>query len=249
MKKRGLLYAVFGLIFYLIFLAVEMPASWFAWGLNRFTNGAIRLDPIAGSLWHGNGRLVIYYPQTVPHNLGNAEWSVNPLWLFTGRMQMSWRTETTDAKIHTTLRLGKNQTHLLDTEATFPAQTISAFYSPTSLISPTGQILLRADGLTVSDKGFEGGAEILWKNAGSALSAVQPLGDYRLEVSGAGQSVSLKLSTTQGVLDLTGQGQWQVRTNQIQFNGSASPRERATELDPLLKMLGEDQGNGARKKG
>ncbi len=247
MKKRGLLYAVFGLIFYLIFLAVEMPASWFAWGLNRFTSGAIRLDPIAGSLWRGNGRLVVYYPQTVPHDFGNTEWNINPIWLFTGQVQIQCRTDSAEQKINTTLRFGSGQTQVLETEIVMPASAVSSFYPPASLISPQGHVKLRTEKLSFSRDGLEGNAEIQWQNASSRLSAVHPLGTYRLEINGAGETTTFRLNTVQGALEFTGQGQWRAKTGQIQFNGSAVPRERTTELDPLLKMLGEDQGNGARK--
>lgn len=246
MKKRWLLYAVFGLVFYILFLIIEMPASWFAWGLDRFTGGAVRIDPIAGSLWHGNGRLVIYYPQTVPHDLGSAEWRINPFWLFTGQVQMHWRTEAADQRINSILRLGGNQLQLLETEATLPASAVSAFYPPASLIAPQGLVSLRSESLIIGGSGIEGNAEILWRNAGSTLSAVQPLGDYRLEVSGVGETAALRLTTAQGALELSGQGQWQAKTGQIQFTGSATPRARAAELESLLKMLGEDHGNGKR---
>lgn len=245
-KKRLLLYAIFGLVFYLLFLVIELPVSWFAWGLNRYTSGTVRLDPIAGGLWRGSGRLVIYYPQTVPHDFGNTEWRINPLWLFTGQAQMQWRAESADARIRTTLRFGKNQTQLLETEAAFSAQAIGTFYSPASLISPKGQVLVRTDKLTIDSNGIEGGAEISWQNAGSSLSAVQPLGDYRLEIIGAGKTAALKLSTSRGDLELTGQGQWQISTGQIQFTGSATPHKHASELEPLLKLFGSSQGNGKR---
>ncbi|MBI3570207.1 MAG: type II secretion system protein N [Gammaproteobacteria bacterium] len=245
-KKRWLLYAIFGLIFYFLFLVIEMPASWFAWGLNRYTQGTVRLDPIAGGLWHGNGRLVIYYPQTVPHEFGQTEWSINPLWLFAGRVQMQWRTESAETHIHTTLRFGNDQMQLLETEIAFPAQAVSTFYSPASLISPKGQVLVRTDKLMVVSDGVEGSAEISWRNASSDLSTVQPLGDYRLEINGVGKTAALKLSTARGDLELTGQGQWQISTGQIQFTGSAAPREHASELEPLLKLLGSGQGNGKR---
>jgi hypothetical protein len=93
---------------------------------------------------------------------------------------------------------------------------------------------------------LEGGATLEWQSAGSSLSNVQPLGDYRLEIVGAGKTANLKLSTTRGALELTGQGQWEAQKGQIQFAGLAVPRERAAELEPLLRLLGEDQGNGKR---
>jgi hypothetical protein len=142
MKKRAVLYVIFGLVFYLLFLVIEVPASWFAWGLNHVTHGVIRLDPLAGSLWGGNGRLVIYYPQTVPHDFGQAEWSVNPFWLFTGRVQLSLKTNNQDRQMKTVFTIGGNGFMLKDTEAVFPVSFVSQFYPPASLISPQGKIRL-----------------------------------------------------------------------------------------------------------
>ena len=91
-----------------------------------------------------------------------------------------------------------------------------------------------------------GGGDIQWQNAGSSLTTVQPLGSYRLDIAAAGKTANLKLSTSQGVLDLTGLGQWHLQTGQIQLTGTATPRERAGELEPLLNLFGQDQGNGKR---
>ncbi len=246
MKKRWLPYVIFGLVFYLLFLIIEMPASWFAWGLNRYTGGTVRLDPIAGSLWQGSGKLVIYYPATVPHDLGNTEWSVNPFWLLTGQVQMRWRAESPDGQAQSVVRLGRNRIQLLETQAAFPAQTIASFYAPASLIAPQGTVQLQTDKLAINKGVLEGTAEILWNSAGSNLTPVQPLGNYRLEITAAGKTAALKLSTLQGALDLAGQGQWQIQTGHIQLTGNAMPRERAMELEPLLKLIGPDQGNGRR---
>ncbi|MHB8535830.1 MAG: type II secretion system protein N [Sulfuricaulis sp.] len=246
MNKRGVLYTIFGLVFYLLFLIVEMPASWFAWGINYYTHSTVRLDPISGSLWHGKGRLVVYYPQTVSHDLGNTEWRINPLWLFAGRVQMHWRIDSENPRINTILGFESNQMLLRKTEITMPASALSSFYPPALLISPQGQVLLRTEKLVIGRDNLEGNAEIQWLNAASGLSAVQPLGNYRLEIKGTGQTAAIRLSTTQGMLELTGQGQWQTKTGKIQFTGSAFPRERTDELEPLLKLFGENQGNGRR---
>jgi len=242
MKKRWLPYVIFGLIFYLLFLVIELPASWFAWGLNRYTSGMVRLDPIMGSLWHGSGRLVVYYPPTVPHVLATTEWRVNPLWLFAGSLQTNWRTDVPDARINTTLRLGSGKVTLLDTEVAFPAQSVGTFYPPAALISPQGKVQLQVAKLTIDRDGISGGGDIQWQDAGSSLTPVQPLGDYRLEIAGAGKTATLKLTTLHGALDLSGQGEWQLATGRILLNGAAAPREHADELEPLLKLLGDDQG-------
>jgi hypothetical protein len=246
MKKRWVLYVIFGLVFYLLFLIVELPASWFAWGLNQYTQGKVRLDPIGGSLWSGNGKLVVYYPPSTPHDLGATEWSINPLWLFAGRLQIHWQTSTPDTSIDTTFRLGFGQVQLVDTDIAFPAQSISSFYPAATLFSPKGQVRVHTDKLSIDESGIEGTGEIHWQNAGSSLSSVQPLGDYRLEITGGGKATNLKLTTTSGALELNGQGKWQIQDGQLQIIGTAVPRERASELDPLLKLLGPDQGNGHR---
>lgn len=245
-KTRWLLYAVFGLVFYLLFLVIGMPASWFAWGLNRYSQGSVRLDPVAGSLWSGAGRLVVYYPKTTPHDFGQTRWGINPFWLFTGRVQFSLQADNQDLKIRTTLGLARNSLLLRDTEAEFSAPFAARLYSPLSLINPRGKVRIITEGLTLSPDKLEGAATLEWLNAGSSLSSVQPLGDYRLEITGAEKNANLKLTTLRGDLEFTGQGQWLPQSGQFQLNGSALPRARAGELAPLLGMLGADQGGGRR---
>ncbi len=247
MNKRRWLYAVFGLVFYLLFLIIEMPAAWFAWGLNYYTHNTVRLDPLSGSLWHGKGRLVIYYPQTVPHDFGQTEWSINPFWLLTGRVQLTLQTNTPDRQIKTTLSVAKGSFSIKDTDAAFPATFVGQLYPPATLIGPQGQVRLRTSGLVFGQQILEGSATLEWQGAGSSLSNVRPLGDYRLEIVGAGKTANLKLTTARGALELTGQGQWQLQNGQLLLNGTATPRERSTELEPLLKLLGGDQGNGKRQ--
>jgi hypothetical protein len=224
-----------------------MPASWLAWGLNRYTQGTVRLDPIAGSLWGGKGRLVIYYPPTTPHEFGQTEWRINPLWLLAGRVQLSLQANHQDRQIKTTLGVARNRFMLKDTEAEFPAAFVAQLYTPLSLISPQGKVRLDASDLVLTSEKIEGTAFIEWQNAVSSLASVQPLGDYRLNITGTGKTANLALTTLRGVLELTGQGSWEASNGQIQFRGSANPRERTDELAPLLKLLGEDQGGGRRQ--
>jgi hypothetical protein len=159
---------------------------------------------------------------------------------------MRWQVKAQETSIDTTVQFGSGQVQWIDTDATFPAQSVSTFYPPAALLSATGQAQLHTARFSVGQKGIEGSGEIVWKNAGSGLSSVQPLGDYRLEVTGDGKAANLKLTTVSGPLALGCQGKWQLQNGQLQINGTAVPRERATELEPLLKLLGPDVGNGRR---
>ena len=239
-KNRWLLYGIFGLVFYLTFLVIELPASWFAWGLSRYTQGTVRLDPIAGSLWGGNGRLVIYYPTTTPHDFGQAEWGINPLWLLTGRVQLSLQTSNQDRQIKTTIGIARNSFTLKDTDATLPASFIAQIYTPISLISPQGKVRITAAELNVSSEKMEGTAALEWLNAVSSLSSVQPLGDYRLDIAGAEKNANLKITTLRGDLGLSGQGQWQLSDGRITFTGEAVAARREKELEPLMQVLGKE---------
>jgi general secretion pathway protein N len=245
-KSRWLLYGIFGLVFYLLFFIIEMPASWFAWGLNRYTQGTVRLDPIAGSLWSGNGRLVIYYPQTRPHDFGQTEWSIKPFWLLTGRVQLTLQANTPERQIKTTLGIAKGSLSIKDTDATFPASFVGQLYPPATLIGPQGQVRLRTSDIVFGQQNLEGSATLEWQGAGSSLSNVQPLGDYRLDITGAGKTADLKLTTQRGDLELTGQGQWQLANGQIQFTGMANSQKREKELESLMQLLGNDMGSGRR---
>src|SRR3990172_2590539 len=167
-KKRWLLYAIFGLVFYFLFLIIEMPASWFAWGLNRYTQNTVRLDPISGSLWSGKGRLVIYYPQTTPHDFGQAEWGINPLWLLAGRIQLTLQTNHQDRQIKKTLRIARNSFTLKDTDIAVPASFVSQLYAPLSLVGPQGKVRLSTAEVLVTPETVVGDAALEWLNASSS---------------------------------------------------------------------------------
>ena len=235
------------MVFYVLFLIIEMPATWLAWGLNYSTHGRIQLDPITGNLWQGTGRLVYHRPPSVPHEFGNTVWHINPLWLLMGSLQINWQSHVPDTRINITVRMSSGQVILLDTDAMFPAQSMGALFPAAALISPAGQLRLQIDKLTMDrNDGMSGGGNIQWLGSGSAFTPVLPLGDYRLEVVGAGKTANLNLTTTRGALEISGQGQWQSTTGKIQFNGTAIPRDRAADLESLLKLLGENQGGGKR---
>lgn len=244
MTKRGWLYVVFGLVFYLLFLIIEMPAAWLAWGLNNYTHNTVRLDPLSGSLWRGTGQLAIYYPRATPHDLGKTEWSINPFWLLSGRIQVALQTNLPDRQIKTTLGIAKGRLSIQDTDALFSASFIGEIFPAATLIAPQGQIRLHTSELVFGQQNLEGNAMLEWQGAGSSLSNVRPLGDYRLDITGAGKTANLKLTTLRGALDLAGQGSWRTQTGQIEFNGTAAARERGAEIDPVLKILGSDSGNG-----
>lgn len=90
---------------------------------------------------------------------------------------------------------------------------------------------------------MEGGVEITARHMSSRLSTLQPMGTYRLKLTG-GDSPLLDLSTAEGALRLSGQGQWV--GSRLRFTGeaSAAPGMEA-QLANLLNILGRRQGDKA----
>jgi general secretion pathway protein N len=78
----------------------------------------------------------------------------------------------------------------------------------------------------------------------SRLSPVKPMGSYRLTLTGTLQGTptpGLALSTLQGPLLLSGQGQWVGQ--RLRFTGEASAAEgHEAAFDNLLNILGRRQG-------
>lgn len=90
---------------------------------------------------------------------------------------------------------------------------------------------------------MEGGVEITARHMSSRLSTLQPMGTYRITLAG-GDTPSLALSTVEGALRLSGQGQWV--GSRLRFTGeaSAAPGMQA-QLANLLNILGRRQGDKA----
>lgn len=242
MKKRWLGYLFFGLVAYFFFLVATVPAGWLAWGITRLTTGAVAIDQVQGSLWHGNGRLIVYYPQATPQNLGQTEWRINPLWLAAARLRIAIKAIGAESEISTIVAVAPSKLIMDNAQISASAHLASELYSPLSLLAPKGRLRLNAKELRLDRDGLHGSAQIFWDRAGSRLSSVHPLGDYRLDVDGAGQTTSFKLATLRGALELTGQGRWQpLGSGMLQMTGVATAKARQQELEPLLRLMGSRQ--------
>jgi general secretion pathway protein N len=105
-----------------------------------------------------------------------------------------------------------------------------------------GTVELNIDKLELASQRLDGRAALRWMQAGSALSRVNPLGDYSLDVSGTGSAATAQLRTLSGVLQVEGQGQWTAGKRFV-IDGKARAADDATQLQPFLAMLGKMEGD------
>ncbi len=246
-RKPWVAYTVLGVGLYVIFLLATLPAAWLAWAVNKYSGGALTLSQPNGSVWRGSAEVLTRYPPAQARALGRTEWRINPLWLAAGRLRIKAQTLGSRIQGRGVIQLTPATVRLQDTRLAIPASLASQFYAPASLASLKGNFSIDISDLRLDSDGLIGQAEIRWLDAGSALSPVQPLGDYRVTLVGKGKIANITLATVSGDLELNGRGTWNVTGNgQVRFNGTASPRNRAEELEPMLKLLGRDLGGGRR---
>ena len=142
----------------------------------------------------------------------------------------------------TDIQEGAFTTELLDSQISFPAQWLSALGVPWNTVDPKG--ILNFETRNASIKGylfrdkapvFQGLAELTLKDLSSRLSPLSPLGTYKVklysqhssgngspsnpELTSAMPDLYISLETTQGRLELSGEGKWS--NKHLYFNGLA----------------------------
>ena len=237
-------------------LALQPPASWLAQALADATGGRLLLAHARGSLWRGSAALVL------SGGSGTQQASALP-----GRLQ--WALGLADGWRHLELRLQQpcciEGTLKLRLEpgigrlrvgfgpgrvavGRWPASWLVGLGAPFNTLQPGGALQLSADAFSVeSVQGrwrVSGQAELQLLALSSALSTLDSLGSYRLQLSGGGEAAEgarLDLATLQGPLRLSGAGQWV--GPRLRFRGQAQADAGSEALlNNLLNLMGQRQG-------
>ena len=245
MKRQHISLGLLVLVAALITLVVEAPANWLAQTVWRLSEGQVVLSDASGSLWHGSAVLglsgTLERPGASLAMPGRVAWKFSGLgstgirWTLQGEslvlpvdaevglsaVKINAGTATLPCELLDTLG-GALQTLQLRCQASFGWQTLSLPVSPTS----------------------QNGGTVTLLNLTSALSAVKPLGDYRLEWHQNGPGLEYTVLTQRGPLQITGQG-----TTPGGFRGQAdvaagTPPDVAERLRSLLATLGPPGPNG-----
>lgn len=241
-----LLYSVTGVLFGLVVLAATAPAAWLAWGVARATANQVVLDAPGGSVWQGQATLILQSQHVPPQSLGGFSWRINPFWLVTGRLPIAVRATDPGRRFQADIELSRDTLVLRSVDTQLPADVIPALYPPVLFLNLGGELRLTAPALELKRGAVTGSAELYWQSATISLVKVKPLGDYRLYLNGEGARATFKLETPRGALLLIGDGQWDLASGRLDFNGVVRPLGHAAELEPLLQAFGRDQGGGQR---
>ncbi len=246
--SMALLGALLGLV---LALAVWAPARWLAWGVAQASQGQVQWLNPRGTVWQGSAQLLLSggagsrQPQALP---GRLHWTLSPA--LTG-LGLSWRADCCMAQAASVqVALGWNTLHMQvsDHGSNWPAALLSGLGAPWNTLQTEGQLQLRTEALQLhwaqGRLQMQGLLALNLQEMSSRLSPVKPMGSYRVALTGTPEGTptpGLELSTLQGPLLLSGQGQWVGQ--RLRFTGEARAAEgHEAAFDNLLNILGRRQG-------
>lgn len=239
----------------LLCLIMFAPASWLANAIEQSTGGRLLLADARGSIWSGSALPVL------TGGRGSRDSSALP-----GRVEWSSGLSGTSLALHlrqacclngvVTLNLqpgiGSAKITLASDSsgwiARWPAAWLGGLGTPWNTLQLDGLVRLSTQQLSlewVLGRWHQTGQLAFdFVSLSSRVSTVEPLGTYRFSVTGgaarSGVS-SLRLSTQEGALMLTGEGT--LDGGRAHFRGSAKAAPgRESALDNLLNIIGRRQG-------
>ncbi|MEO7852803.1 MAG: type II secretion system protein N [Rubrivivax sp.] len=234
-------------------LIVFAPATWLAGAVASTTGQRLLLADARGTVWNGSAVPVLSGgPQSRSAALlpGRLQWSLG-LRVMAGALELRLRQDccmSADAVLLIRPGLGSHTVQLQPGGASlgeWPAAWLIGLGAPWNTLQLGGSLRLASPGLSLEVANgrwrFIGQAELELNNLSSRLSTLERLGSYRLLIDGSSATPTVRLSTQDGALLLSGDGQW--TDSRFRFRGEARAAPGfESALDNLLNILGKRQG-------
>ena len=255
---RIVLYAALGLIVAIATMLVTAPASLVDLALQRTTDGRVRLADATGSIWKGQGRVVLVDvaaianrdqqvagargPTSLPGVVipGTIRWEVAALPLLIGRLQASASHESMTKPV----AIAGNASRLQITGGSLqlPDVNLARLGSPWTTVRPTASLGVTWPPIVLENGRFNGQAFLELRDVASALTPVRPLGAYRIDIDGTGNASVIRMTSLDGPLRLSGQGTWTPAAG-LRFTAYAEADDaERLRLQSLLGLLGRREG-------
>jgi len=247
-------WAVTGMVLgVLLCLLLFAPGRWLGGWLQQASGGQLQLQEVRGTLWQGSARLTLtggvgsQEAATLP---GRVQWQLRPAFKNSALgLALQWQSDCCLPQPwawQVSPHWGGAQVLLSDSSSRWPAGMLAGLGTPWNTLDFAGQLVLSTQALRLSWSSgrlqVTGSARLDALDLSSRLSTLQPMGSYRLALSGGG-APDLQLSTLSGALQLSGRGQWV--GSRLRFEGEAtSAPESQAALANLLNIIG--RRNGAR---
>jgi general secretion pathway protein N len=240
MRLSGMRYGIGIVLAAALTAAVRAPAAWVGDWLQA--QGRLRLVDARGTVWNGSAMLGLSDGRQVTLLPGRLSWTIGLAAIASGRVTADVSHPALASPL--AVSLAAKSIALKAGQAELPAALLAALGAPFNTVRPGGALGLRWTDVELTGGVLVGNLQIDWSEAQSALSTVAPLGSYRLQVTGAGDTARLQLDTLRGPLRLQGSGT--VKGGRVSFKGmaSADPDMRPA-LIGLISVLGPRVGDQA----
>lgn len=228
--------------------AVFAPARWLATVVNQASGQRVSLANAGGSLWQGSSQLVLSGGAGSENAValpGQISWRIRPTWVgLTIAVSADCCTREPLQLLAEITGWSSGKLRLGDGQSQWPASLLAGLGTPWNTVQAQGQLIASTQDFTAEwaqgRMTLAGRVQLDALNVSSRLSTLSPMGSYRFTLQG-GPSPTLDLTTLEGSLQLTGQGQWVAQ--RLRFTGVASAApERVEALSNLLNILGRRDG-------
>lgn len=241
-----------GIVGVLVALVAFAPASWLATAVTRATGERLVLAEARGTLWEGSAMLVLtggagsLDATSLPDRL---HWVLR---LADGGLRIDLRQEcclNDVVGLRVQPGLGRTKIELLPRPgwtASWPSSLLRGMGTPWNTLQLGGAIRFNSSGVVFEQAAgrwsMRGHAEIEVLDASSPLATLEQLGSYRLGLTGNEQGqVRAELTTTEGALQLSGDGDW--GPGGLRFRGEARASQgNEAALNNLLNIIGRRDG-------
>jgi len=233
---------IIGIAAYVGGLIYTLPATFIDARLESMTGNAIRLSEAQGTLWSGSGQLEIREQDRRIGDAHELSWHLSPGALLLGRLKFELKFGQSGQPFPLTVTWSRIE--LTNASIHFPAAALGLAVPKLSALALRGALSLRVDHLTLSQSEVKGDAVLEWNRAGSALTPVSPLGDYRLDIKSLHHSGTVSMRTLKGPLQIDGKGQWSADAALLFLGNARVPPQLQQQLTPLLRLIAVDRGSG-----
>lgn len=219
---------------------VRAPAAWIGDWVQA--HGRLRLVDARGTVWNGSAMLGVSDGRQVTLVPGRLSWQVSFSAIVSGRVAADIAHPALARPL--VVAVTTRSIALKAGQAQLPAAILAALGAPFNTVRPGGDLGLQWTDVEIKDGVLAGNLQIDWREAQSALSTVAPLGSYRLQITGMGDTARLQLDTLRGPLRLQGSGT--LKGGRVSFKGLASAEpDMRPALIGLIGLLGPRSGDNA----
>lgn len=234
-------------------LVAFAPAAWLAAGVARATAGQLQLADARGTVWSGSAVTVLSGGRDSQDAValpGRLEWSLG---LAGAAFELRARQACclhAQPRLRVAPGFARWRLELLPAAGSalighWPAAWLAGLGTPWNTMQLDGELRLSSPGLVVETvQGrwqLAGSAVLELQHMASRLSTLPVLGSYRMVLATPDAVPRLTLTTLDGALRLTGNGEWLASGLRFRGEATAAPGAEAA-LANLLNIIGRRQG-------